>query len=206
MFNSFQNIIAWEFWEKRQLPYVVPERKGCKAQAHSPVAASLLVWPRLCLWRCSSEHLGSARIFPASGSTLSIGLKNVTAVEPCFILFVSQGFLLNFCSVSCILRCVAGTVSTVDIPEWNPHYRSTPGMESTSQVQEISNLWILLKMYHIQTLLQELLLHVEQVMLQVSKTANWMLVPEFNSISYRRWQEHWKEQKEGTDVKCMREN
>lgn len=76
-------------------------------------------------------------------------------------------------------------------------------MENTSQVQ-ISNLWTLLKIYHIQTLPQELLLHAEQVMFQVSKIENRMLVLEFNSINPRRWQEHWGEQKEGADIKCMR--
>lgn len=135
MFNFFQNIIAWEFWEKRQLPYLVPERKGCKTQTHSPMAALHLVWPRLCLWILScqtlvcSEPLRPARIFPA---VPDVFVQHSHKCHSCgtmtLIVFVSRGFHLKFCCpVSCILRCVTGTVSTVDIPEWNPENRSTPG-------------------------------------------------------------------------------
>lgn len=132
MFNFFQNIIAWEFWEKRQLPPYL-ERKGCKTQAPSPIAALLLVWPTLCLWILS--------LFPVSTSGLPGYFLKVADVfvrhshkgygcgTMSLIAFAFQGFLLKLCCpVSCILRCVS-TVGkrAYGHPREKPLQQSTPG-------------------------------------------------------------------------------
>lgn len=65
MSNFFWNIIAWKFWEKRQLTYLVLERKRYKLQSYSPVVALVLVFPD-----CTSQSSCIRTLFPTNMSVL----------------------------------------------------------------------------------------------------------------------------------------
>lgn len=172
----------------------MPEKRGCKTQTHSPKLHCFLFHPD-----CASECCPVSPLFPGSTSdlpghflqvagvcsTLSQQAFNACFPRLSFKMLLSCFWHPEMCNWHC-KQC--GKKEHKDIPEWNPYNRNAPGDGKCSQMQEISNMGIPLKIYHIPALPQELLLHAGQVMLQVAKTANCMLALEFNSINSRRWQ------------------